>query len=91
MTNVEDSQLILHRLSEVERRVEDLESQVSNHDVSFADVKGDLREIRQTVSTLREDILTIVTKHTDRTWKLIFGLVAALIVLAGAAQALKFL
>jgi len=86
-----DGQLVLHRLTEVEKRVDELEDRVNGHDISLSDVKGDLKEIRQAVSSLREDVLTMIAKHTDRTWKLIFGLVAALIVLAGAAQALKFL
>jgi len=86
-----DGQLVLHRLTEVEKRVDELEDRVSSHDVSFSDVRGDLKEIRQVVSSLREDVLVMIAEHTNRTWKLIFGLVAALVVLAGATQALKFL
>jgi len=91
MSNFENSAVILHRLTEVERKVEDLEARISGQESSLADVKSDLREIRQTVTTLREDVMTTIAKHTDRTWKLLFSLVAALIALAGAAQALKFL
>lgn len=78
MPNFENDAVILHRLTEVERRVEDFEARISGQESSLADVKSDLREIRQTVTTLREDVMTTIAKHTDRTWKLSNFLKAAL-------------
>jgi len=91
VSNIENEAVILHRLAEVEERVAALEAKLDEHEDSISDVKADIREIRQAVLSLREDVMTTIAKHTDRTWKLIFSLVAALIILAGAAQALKFL
>ena len=91
MSNIENNAVILHRLAEVEERVAALEAKLDEHEDSISHVKADIREIRQAVLSLREDVMTTIAKHTDRTWKLIFSLVAALIVLAGASQALKFL
>ena len=81
---------VLFRVKELERKVEDLEEKVNGHDVEFAEVKGEIKSILKEIQDVREDVLTVIVSHTDRTWKLIFALSAALVVLAGAGQALKF-
>lgn len=77
---------ILFRLRELENKVAALESQVGNHSVSFAEVRGELKNLRQEISSVKEDVLTAVFRLTDRTWKLIFVLVALVAALIGVKE-----
>jgi len=91
VTKLNEEKEILKRLSEVETRISELELRVYEHDTDLSDLRGDLKEVRKAVSSLKEDIIKIIADQTDRTWKLIFALVAIVAILAGATQAIKLL
>lgn len=85
---------ILRRLKCVEERLDKVEDRVSAQEVVDVGIKTDVKAMRNEFSLLRDDVLKVVSNHTDETWKLMnkgLKLIIVLIIVIVSLAGIKML
>lgn len=80
--NVEQSvKDLCRRVNDLETKYDELNDKISKQDVVDAELKKDIVRISGEVKTMKTDVLTILNKHTDKTWSLIERCVKVIVLL----------
>ena len=79
---------LVRRVSSVEDRIEKLEGKVEKMNVVDVGVKSDIKSLRTEFSNVKNDVLTTLQDHNEKTWKLMDKLGKIVVVLLIAILAL---
>lgn len=90
MPSFEQHDDVLRRLQTIESRLDRVEIKVTDHSISDAEIKADIKSMRLDFAALKTDVLETLEKHTSNSWslinkgmKIIIGLILVILLIAG--------
>jgi hypothetical protein len=75
-----------NRLRTMEKKIEVLEEEWHNVCISTAEFKVEIKQLTDQITDMKLEITKLLTEQLNKQWKLIIGLVGAIIILVGGTK-----